>query len=371
MAIIYYTGDTPILEAEALQKQFSGEILKFSEAITNDKEYEIKFRNGIIKSSNKSLKKNTPIGIGKPLSIEILTIYSGDAPERFLGKKDLLVTSGIKSIAAYKAASLAVNQIAKKISDKKNYSPSALNEGCPIVYYTPALEMGTLFISFHLIADTFNNKVFEEISGLLGKAGAVPIFAPAAGILLASSVITKTAGNFGKTVFESKPFFQGDFTVRLDSPGQPITLADQIAITDSKHQKELTNFVPGLVNTGPNKTEIRLVHRNTKKEYQGNAPYILVSIDGRERKELDSFKPTFATASILEEFYGTQSAGTASIDTIEQAVELYNDFNYYNKANDLKDTLKDLPKGSKEHNDTNTLLEAYKKNILKPEIFKI
>ena len=38
-----------------------------------------------------------PIGIGKPLSIEILTIYTGDAPKKFLGgKPDLLVVSGVR-----------------------------------------------------------------------------------------------------------------------------------------------------------------------------------------------------------------------------------------------------------------------------------
>tara|TARA_R110002096_G_scaffold275915_4_gene469629 strand:+ start:1304 stop:2422 length:1119 start_codon:yes stop_codon:yes gene_type:complete len=367
MSLIYYVGETPVFEQEASEKLYSGELSKFDNAVKNGTSFEINVENGILKSDDSSFQSFEPIGIGKPLSIEILNVYSGDAPERFLGKKDLLVVSGVKSVATYDAAPKAINQIIEKLNDKKHYKPSAFNNGSSIVYYTPALDMGTVLCSFELVADSFNEEIFESVSGLLSKAGGIPVFAPATGVLLAGSVLANMASKLGKAIFESKPFFKGDFNIILDSPGQILTKANHIAIIDSNHTNEFINYIPKTVTIG-NVSEIKLVNKLNDKPYSGDAPYVLISVDGRKRDDLKAFAPTLASASIIEKFYGADT-GTQSIEVIKDAMELYNDYSYYKKAIKQKEKIEKLDSSSKEYKDGETLLGAYLENI-DSELFK-
>ncbi|XLS29871.1 hypothetical protein ACJD0Z_03375 [Flavobacteriaceae bacterium M23B6Z8] len=362
MALIYYMGGTPIFEEEAKQKQYSGDFHVFNKALSEGSNYDLKVRHGVLSTKDFDKPEFKKIGIGKPLSIEILTIYSGDAPNRFLGKKDLLVTSGVKSIITYEEAPKAVNQIFKKINDNTYYEPSASNIGCPLVYYTPALDMGTILCSFSLVADTFNEETFDKISSLLTKAGGIPVFAPTSTILLAGSIISGMISKLGKALFESKPFFKGDIDIRLDTPDHPITKSDHIAIIDSRHEDEFENYTPKSIKVGGN-TQIRLVNIITNKFYDGNAPYILVSIDGREKDEFKSFNPTIASASILEKFYGTDFQGQ-TIEVIQEAMGLYNDLEYRKKATSLEKKLETITdKSSEEYTKMKALLDAYQKNI--------
>ncbi|MGG8496264.1 hypothetical protein ACQY1Q_07585 [Tenacibaculum sp. TC6] len=363
MAAIYYVNDVPVFEDEVKEKLYSGELFLFDKAVNSGDEMNINFENGSINSNELGSIDFTPIGIGKPLSIEILTIYSGDAPERFLGKKDMLVTTGVKSIGTYDSAPKAINQIVRKVNDNQYYEPSAFNEGSPIVYYTPALDMNTILCSFHLVADTFNESIFEDVSSLLAKAGGIPVFAPAASVLLAGSTLASIASKLGKAIFESKPFFKGDFNIRLDTPGQIPTKAKYVLITDNKFEKEFINYKPGnIVIDDSNHTKVRLVHKTTNKEYSGDAPYILISLDGREREDLKNFKPTHASAAIMEQFYGTET-NSQSIEVVQDALMLYNDFHYFEKAKKQKEKLEGLAEDSEAYKSIKLLYDAYVKNI--------
>ncbi|CAL2083354.1 hypothetical protein [Tenacibaculum sp. 190524A02b] len=361
MATIYYLNDVPVFEDEAKEKLYSGELSSLDKAVRSGGEMSLQFENGSINANELSPIDFTPIGIGKPLSIEILTVYSGDAPGRFLGKKDMLVTTGVKSVGTYESAPKAINQIVKKVEDNNYYEPSAFNEGSPIVYYTPALDMNTILCSFHLVADTFNESIFESVSNLLAKAGGIPVFAPAASILLAGSTLTSIVSKLGKAIFETKPFFRGDFTIRLDTPGQLPTKARYVLITDKKFEKEFINYRPKSVQVGDS-TQVRVVHKTTQKAYEGDAPYVLISLDGREREDLKNFKPTHASAAIIEQFYGTD-ANSQSVEVVQDALMLYNDYHYFEKAQKQKEKLENLEEGSDAYKSVKLLYDAYVKNI--------
>ncbi|MDC7996901.1 hypothetical protein [Gilvibacter sediminis] len=368
MALIYYVGDVPVFEDEAKRKTLTGELEAFNKAVTEGTDFHLTVDHGEIKAQEFERPDFKPIEIGKPLSIEILTVYTGDAPNKFLGKKDLLVVSSVKSVITHNEAPKAINQIVKRIEDNTYYEPSARNQGSPIVYYTPALDMGTILCSFSLVADTFNEETFGNIAGLLSKAGGIPVFAPASSVLLAGSLISGMIGKLGKALFESKPYFRGDLDIRLDSPGQIVAKSRHIAIIDPRHSYEFKDYIPQEVHFG-GATEMRLVHKTSKKSYGGDAPYILISLDGRERADLKSFTPTIASASILEKFYGTDAQGQ-TIEVIQEALELYNDLKYREKANELSKKLNELDENSQEYKSVQKLLEAYKKNI-QTELLKL
>src|SRR5690606_11648087 len=193
-------------------------------------------------------------------------------------------TSGIKSLATHDSAPKAINQIVKKISDHSYYKPNAFDRGSSIIYYTPSLDIETILCSFHLVADTFNEKTFQRISEMMKAAGSLPVFAPAQGVLIAGGIISDMVGNLGKAIFESNPFFKGNLEIKLNSPGQIITKASHVAIIEDQHYTEFINYKTQNINMNGN-SSMRLVNKISGETYRGDKPYLLLSIDGRQRPD--------------------------------------------------------------------------------------
>jgi hypothetical protein len=376
MAVSYFYGNTLVSSQEVAEKNVTGAFSKFNKSILKGEDPLPIFRGGIVKlkeiNDNTDIKipDRTPIGIGKPLSIEILCVYTGDAPNKlFGGKKDLLVVSGVRATNTHDESPRAINQLVKKVEDYKYIQPSAFVQGSPIIYYTSAVDVSTILCSLEMVADTFSESTFDSLSNLFGKAASIPIFFTSSLYLLAGSSIIKMASELGKSLFESKAFMKNSIPFYFDSPDMPLANARAAIVYNDKDEKEFKNYRPGLVKTGEEHRKA-LVHSITKEEYRGRAPYILLSIDGRDRdQELREFSPKIATASILEKFYGNDIE-TKSTGIIEDAMMLYNDLIYHNKATKLQDDMKNLNANSNEYKKAKELLDAYKKNI-QSEQFKI
>lgn len=376
MAISYFFGDTMVELNEVLEKNAMGVFAKFNKTTSKGIETSIQFRNGVFSSkstndnSGVELPNRTPIGIGKPLSIEILSVYTGDAPNKvFGGKKDMLVVSGVRSANSHEESPRAINQILKKAEDHQYIQPSAFCQGSPIVYYKSAVDVSTILCSFEIVADTFSEQTFDLVSKLFTKTASIPLFFTSSQYLLAGSSIIKMAGDLGKALFESKAFLKGDIPFYYDSPDMPIAYARAAMAYNTKDSEAFEDYKPGFVKDGDN-IRRSLVHKETCKEYRGNAPYILVSIDGRNRdEELKNFTPKIAATSVLEKFYGS-NIETQSTEILETAIMLYNDMNYHNKAKKLKEEISKMQPNSKEYRKAKDLLNAYKANILN-ELFKL
>ena len=86
--------------------------------------------------------KFEPIGIGRPLIVEVRRVYTGShpAPGWFSESKDMLVTSAMKSIATFNAAPRAVNFLKKGVERKTTLTQvAATSDGTPLVYYSFAM----------------------------------------------------------------------------------------------------------------------------------------------------------------------------------------------------------------------------------------
>lgn len=357
---------------EIAEKSSMGMFSKFNKSVSKGLDDTIKFRDGIVSTSevnNNSkldLPDRMPIGIGKPMCMEILCLYTGDAPGR---KKDLLVVSGVRAASTHDEAPRAINQLVKKIEDNQYIQPSAFAQGSPIIYYATAVDVNTVLCSVEMIVESFPDHIFDNISGLLKKAAGIPLFFTKSMYLLAGSDIINMAKELGKALFESQPFMKSNIPLYFDSPDMPVANARLALIHNENEAHLLKEYTPGLINTGGT-VRRALVHKDTKQEYRGKAPYILLSIDGRNRDhELSKFTPRAATASILEKFYGS-NVEKKSIEIIETAMLLYNDLNYFNKAKKLEEDLKKLIPNSTEYKKAKELLAAYKANI-QNEQFKL
>ncbi|NJL76430.1 MAG: hypothetical protein HC892_16840 [Saprospiraceae bacterium] len=244
MALLFNIGNILADQGEIAEKTHLGDFNHFLNQLAKGENSQIDFRAGtlhaseLLDNSNLDLPQFTQPKIGGPLSVEILSVYTGEAPHKFFGgKKDLLVVSGVKSMLTHGAAPRAINQLVEKVDDFQYLQPGAFTQGSPIVFYTPAIDITTTFCSFELIADTFNKEVFETIARLFTSAAGLPIFAPANGYLLVGSSLLKMTGKLGSALFETSPFLREDIAFRFDTPDLPIAKAKQLVICNEKIRK--------------------------------------------------------------------------------------------------------------------------------------
>lgn len=385
MGCTYMIGNAPVTAEELEEKVAIGLVDRFRANAVSNLNARLDFYRGFVVAAEvlppssdptvppPSAPDFVPIGIGKPISIEILTIYTGDAPSKaiFGGKPDLLVSSALKALHTFDAAPRAINQLVSKIQDCSYIEPSAVRKGAPVVYYSPSLVNATMLCTFELVAETFQKKIFEQMSGLFSSAAGIPIFAPANAYLLAGSFLTKIFADLGKALLESDPFLRADMNMRFDTPGFAEAMARRAFLYNDRDNEEFHSYKAIVKDTGSGIERAFLVHEDTGKEYRGKAPYIIVNIDGRNRQELKDFTAKLASAAIIERFYGSADTSGKVIETIGSAMELYNDFTFRRKAEELKKTIGLLDPNSDEYKKAKKLFNAYNNNIRNKDLFKV
>ena len=63
----------------------------------------------------------TPIGPGKPLTVEIAHVYTGKYPATIFGSSPMLVTSAVKNMDVTGASSEAVNFLINKVGKRSDF----------------------------------------------------------------------------------------------------------------------------------------------------------------------------------------------------------------------------------------------------------
>jgi len=97
--------------------------------------------------------------------------------------------------------------------------------------------------------------------------------------------------------------------------------------------------------------------------YDGEIPYIVISYDGTPREELASFAPTAACAAVLSRFFGIKEGQAQPLESLLDAIKLYNDFNFRQGIERLDRRMAELPDGE-EKTRLMKEREALAKNIL-------
>ena len=109
MATLHYFGDIALTPDELKKKSDSGDLKTLLDNQTKKSEG-IVMRGDSDEDGTDLVNEYTPIGIGKPLSIEILSVYTGD-PENSKWKRrtDLMVVSAVKCYSTFGASLKAIN----------------------------------------------------------------------------------------------------------------------------------------------------------------------------------------------------------------------------------------------------------------------
>lgn len=309
----------------------------------------------------------TPIGLGLPLTIMVRQVYTGKYPKGGLfggGGKDMLVTSAVKSIAAFDAKPRAHNFLQDKISPKTRLQrPSAGRQGTPYIFYSPALLERSLTMDLTMVFDTFPQEVFSQVGDIFSSAAGIPIFQVHSVYLLAAGMLTKLLGKAGETLFDGKPVFDSSDGIDIAlagsvpmPPGFALITTDNVDLIDKDFRKQYQVNSAGQV-----------VDKNGN-EYQGDIPYVLVSLDGSPQEELASFSPTAASAAVLSRFFGIKDGQQLPLDLVIDSIKLYSDLTYRRQIDRLDEQIKALAAGDPKRKALEEKRTALLANILEDRL---
>ncbi len=293
----------------------------------------------------------TPIGVGKPLTILIRRIYTGRHPGKGLlgSAKQMAIVTGLKDYSVFAASSRAVNFLVKGVGKKTHFTaPPTFTDGTNVVAYSPAVLTDSFHFTVEMAFDRFPDGLFELISkGLSGAAG-IPLLMPAQGYLLAASGLVKVGSDWADALIDGKAAFSMTDTLDFNLPGVAPPSADFRVMADFDA-------------TGMTYDPAKGLRTASGEIYDGDDPYIVVSLDGAERKNLASFAPTVATAAVLKQFFNMREGGEASINAVLEGMKLLNDMKHRGEAEAVKKQL-DAAAGA-EKAELQKRLDALNKNI--------
>lgn len=312
-------------------------------------------------------KKPTPIGIGKPLSIEILSFYTGKFEKKRLSKKEdrqLLIVSAIKNIEDVHKPVKAINQIINNANPNTLLKPTVDSEGSPLLFYTRSLDQFNLKINIKIAANKINNKLINHVSTLIEQSGTIPAFIGASPYLATANKAVKLGSKLVEFFHESNATFDEDLDLSINSDFMKDSSSGvQVQIPAGKHDA-FTNYKLAYREHDFTTAHYELVHKDTDKPYSGEIPYIIVGITGKERPNLDNFMPLIASQAILNDFFGGKNnPDESAINEITQAISLLNDMKYLKKAKDQAKKLSLLNPSDEDYQKGQDLLEAYVENI--------
>lgn len=361
MGIYYSVGQALVSDDELREKQFLEDFdftreIEFSTGRFDPQLHTM----GVSLDSEKPMDFK-PIGVGKPLLIEIREVYPGNHLRK--KPKDMLVTSAFKSFATFNAQPRAINIMKKDaIPGTAIDRISAVEQGTSLVFYTGALTNKNSNVAIEFGFNEFDDSDFKTVGELFSNAAGLPIFAPASGILMVASGITKLIGKVGELLNEKRQVFRTSENIVFMRGGDTkakfgFTLLDddRTPFSQEERQKYELNTFGKLVD-------------EKGAPYRGDTPYVVLSYDGRKMDEYKDFAPTHASAEILERFYSTGvTSSSSAVDILSSALKLYNDKAFLDKANEKTKEIKNLDpnedEDKKEIARLTTLRDAYIKNI--------
>jgi hypothetical protein len=374
MAIYYAWGNALVSNDELRAKAAEGVLEKFSTGKVDRVEFLTGSvtRHSVLRAYALDAEPSpidfVPIGIGRPLSVQIRHVYTGNMAQGFLQKNDMLVASAMKSIAAYDGAPRAINFLVKKTLNNRNFRAiDATDKGTTLICYSDALAQSSSVVTVEVMFAKFPTETFDAVSQAFSSAAGIPVFAPASGYLAVAGLVTKLLGNIGKGLINGTPALKQTVEITFVNPGSLTAEAGfRLLIADDVRQQVLNDYKV-------NQHGMLVREDDENIIYDGPEPYVVISVDGRANDDFKGFAPTAATAAILDKFYNINEGGSKTLDQLVDGLKLYSDMKFREKANEVAKKMSGMQdKESKEYKERSALYEAYLANIgnaiLKPKL---
>lgn len=274
-----------------------------------------------------------PIGINKPLLVEIRRVYCGAYPKgrpSRAARQSMLVTSSMKSVAQYDAQPRAVNFLTGPIGGNRSFDEVAGPEnGTTLVYYSPALTSANSVITLEVGFNRFDGSMLDSIGDFLKGAGSVPAFVSHGAVLIGAGMAVNLLSDLGERFLETPPVLSVTESIDFISAGGFVPEAGFRVLVNDSFPRELLETLTVRPETG------ELMDKTTGHIYEGEHPYVTISVDGSEVREYDDFEPTQASAALLSQYFAIRQEGEAKLDVVLDALKLYSDLRFRREADEL------------------------------------
>lgn len=358
MTIYRVMGNAIIEEDELITQQEKPSFKDFKRGKTRN----FTFTTGVLEQGAKNQFKVSPasdltpfleIGPSKPLVVEIRNVYTGKYPKR---DRKMLVTSAMKSLTDTSVAPRAINFMTQKdVESKSNNSiVAAVDPGSPLIYYTPALTKPNSTITVDMGFDAFNGGILRSIASIFKGAGELPIFAPISSFLMGAGEVLNLGKELGDRFLESKPVFSASDPITFLRGGSRVPEAGFRLITESDFPVELRDNYQ----VSP---DGYLVDKSGRG-YDGDIPYVVISLDGRKIDSYVDFEPLQASAGILEDFFNLREGQDQDLGVILNGLKLINDLSFRSKADKLAEQIA-AENDAEKKNELETQFDAFVANI--------
>ena len=303
------------------------------------------------------------IGVGKPLTIVIETVYLGDYPDAmpwvpYFQGGDVLVTSAHKGFESFDAAPRAVHLLENDAKRRASLKAKAPQQGSQLVYYSPAVTGLSILFSVELSLDRdFSKEIGDALAKAVTGAGALPVFAPAAPYLVAAGVAIPIATKAVNMLARPQTFFAEHVELNFARPGVELAQPGALVLYGGGDDRAFDGYKLG---------RNLLLRDSEGTPYKGELPYVVISLDGTEHREFDDWSATAASAALLERFFTSNELISEALKVVSEGMVLYNDIKYQEKAAEALEKSKSLKGAKKKHQEE--LYRAYVKNIKTKEL---
>jgi hypothetical protein len=195
----------------------------------------------------------------------------------------------------------------------------------------------------------FDGAAINALSGFLTQASTIPMFMsanvavagvalPASVLLLAGGVATKIIGGWAENLIDRRPIFSKR-NVRLDfnrAGTIPPVANFKVVVEDDVSENFIAQYSPDEAGVVRDKM--------TGKQYDGDEPYMVLSLDGRANEKYAGFVPTAAGAELLDKFLAMGNEGSLQndLDLLLEGLKLASDSKFRIRAEKLATQLERL-----------------------------
>jgi hypothetical protein len=236
----------------------------------------------------------SPVTVGEPLAVELLTFFPGRIEGDWGGKAELMISSQVRVGPSTKPVPRLVNMMLRNYdfrmaSPVQDYGGDVY--GDPMLYYTKSYVGQRVGLTMRGVEmDKVDNKVWNRLTGTVSKLGKIALFTPAAPYLAGAALVGKFFGAVGKAATRNdrllvtrKDFYFNPEHQRVLQSARYLFWSEQSGFHHGsmKAQYKLTgkgDDVPNL-----------LVSQTTGEPFTAH-PYFVVQISARKRKEYDDFE---------------------------------------------------------------------------------
>jgi hypothetical protein len=304
---------------------------------------------------NRAAIEFPPVGFGKPMTIDIRSVYTGHVGHKALigGTGDIAVVSGVKNWSEYSATARALNWIKAKTGKNTLLTgPAATGEGTRLVAYQKAVATSQIIATFEIVAAPREENVLDEIGAAFTAAAGIPLFLPHAGALIAAGQVVPIVGKLIDVLTGSPSPWTQTEELTINLPGYAPLAADFRIVapaTSNLHKLKYRANV-GLLN-------------EDGTIYSGDEPYMVIAIYGGERAELEGFTPAVMAADMAKRFYPSKTGVGAAIGDFLEIAQVASDWKFRTKALKLKPKIDALAADDPERAKLQEQYDALVKNI--------